>query len=59
MPHLDYELLKIPSRLRALSRPFGLLMALLLVGFLGLTDYLTGSELSFSIFYRELGSKGV
>jgi len=34
-----------------LPRPLVLLLALLLVGFIGATDFLTGFELSFSIFY--------
>jgi diguanylate cyclase (GGDEF)-like protein len=48
---IDYTLLKIPKRLRELSKPLGVAAAVFAVAFLGVTDYLTGSELSFSIFY--------
>jgi diguanylate cyclase (GGDEF)-like protein len=48
---IDYTLLKIPTRVQALSKPIGIAGAIFAVAFLGLTDYLTGSELAFSIFY--------
>ena len=41
----------MPAGIRRLSKPLGLAASTLMVGFLGLTDYLTGRELSFSIFY--------
>ncbi|MGE0158151.1 MAG: GGDEF domain-containing protein [Gemmatimonadales bacterium] len=50
-PEIDYALLRIPKRLQSLSKPIGVVGSLLAVAFLGVTDYLTGSELSFSIFY--------
>jgi diguanylate cyclase (GGDEF)-like protein len=48
---IDYTLLKIPKRFQALSKPIGIAGAVFVVAFLGATDYLTGAELSFSIFY--------
>lgn len=48
---IDYLLLKIPLHLRKRTKPIGLAIAFCSMGFLGLTDYLTGYELSFSIFY--------
>jgi diguanylate cyclase (GGDEF)-like protein len=48
---MDYTLLKIPKRLQALSKPIGVAGSLFGVAFVGFTDYVTGSEFSFSIFY--------
>lgn len=51
MTETNYQGLKTPSWLQELSRPLGILAALFTVGFLGILDYLTGPELSFSIFF--------
>lgn len=51
MAEIDYEWLRIPSWVQKLSKPLGILVALFTVGFLGISDYLTGPEISFSIFY--------
>lgn len=40
---LDYQ--------KIISKPFAILIGLFIVTFLGVTDFLTGTELSFSIFY--------
>jgi len=47
----NYGILKIPARVRRFSKPLGFVASVLAVGFLGVTDCISGSELSFSIFY--------
>ena len=47
----DYHILKIPVIFQRFSKPIGIFISIGIVCFLGVTDYLTGNELSFSIFY--------
>ena len=51
MSDIDYLLMKFPAKLQRLSKPLGIFTSFFAVGFLGVTDYLTGDELAFSIFY--------
>jgi hypothetical protein len=51
MQDIDYLLMKIPARLKEYSKAGWTIVSLALVAFLGFTDYVTGEELAFSIFY--------
>jgi len=51
MQEFDYQILKIPPYVQKFSKPLAFILSILAVGFLGITDYLSGFELSFSIFY--------
>ena len=51
MMEINYILDKIPFWIQRFSGIIGVIISFILVAFLGLTDYLTGAELSFSIFY--------
>ncbi|MEW6358958.1 MAG: GGDEF domain-containing protein [Planctomycetota bacterium] len=44
-------MIEVIESLRRIPRGVAFLVSILLVGFLGVTDYLTGPDLSFSIFY--------
>lgn len=48
---MQSNLLETLQEFGAKHKVFGIILSLMLVAFIGVTDYLTGRELSFSIFY--------